>query len=249
MSGTPTPEGEKKDPNKMEVEVKVNRNEEIEDLKKRLESERKAKEEAEKKAKELEEAKGTIEEEKEDLKAKLETIAEAEFNKRKAALVEKVKSAIPDPTRAKEVEDSIQTPEDLKRVEFMLTQLDTARQAMLAETEKVKKEAESKAKEAEEATKKVADLEKKLETTPAPSGTAPLNPSTGGETPKKGYESYMAMIKDLRAREAAGDPEAKAALDAMFRKWVEMVKKDFNASIRATIPKERKTFKEELENK
>lgn len=78
--------------------------------------------------------------------------------------------------------------------------------------------------------------EKKMLAEGAPSGVAPPNPTIGGEIIRNNtsnliyreYVDYREMLKDLRAREANGDPEAKKILDALFRKHIAEHKKDRN---------------------
>jgi len=164
----------------------------------------------------------------EELEEKLSLIAQKEFEKKRAVVLEKAKTLLgTDESRLKEVESKTATPEDLKATEYMLEVL-----------EKTVKQGEESYKKllADEKKKMEEELAKKAGT---PAGVAPLNTPqvTGQSTPtgKTGYDSYEAMIKDLRIREKSSDPqvaaEAKTILDEFFRKWATAVKKQYQGRL------------------
>lgn len=187
---------------------------------------------AEEEAKKAEEEKKTAEEalektklESEDYKSKLEIVAQREFEKKRNEVLTKAKEVIKDEKRLKMIEDELTDPEKVKATEFMLATLDEtlkkgAEEARIAEETKIKAEAD----------KKLADEEAKKK---APSGSVPLSPAQVGGTPpsEEGYDTYVAMIQDLRRKVRSGTPEeaaeAEEVLNELFKKWVNAVKKKY----------------------
>lgn len=245
-------ENKKKEENRKEesggetkIRLELDRSKEIDDLQaqlKKIEEEaRKAKADAERLAKEkeaVEQEKTNLTSEKEDLSEKLKTIAEKEFNAKKAALMEKVKGVFPnadDEKRIKEIETKLNDPEhgpqNLKETEYMIGVLDEALKKGKAQSEAEKKAAED-AKKAEEDKKKLGAGQK------APEGgsTAVLGEEqkTGGTAGKKeevGFDTYEAMIRELRSRardprDPARQAEAQALLDELWKKLAMQIKKD-----------------------
>ncbi len=224
---------------KEKLTIELDRSKEIEDLQKQLkdiETEAKAKKaEAEKLAKEkadLETEKNNLTTEKEHLEGTLKTIAEKEFNAKRDALMTRVKTVFGKPEdekRVKEIQDKLNDPEkgpeNLKQTEYMIGVLDEAMQ-------RGKKEAED-AKKLEEDKKKAATGD--VKSAPRGGDTAQLSQEqlTGGKKEGEvGYESYEAMIRDLRARardtrDPAKQAEAEAILRELWKKWSLQVKKDF----------------------
>lgn len=157
--------------------------------------------------------------ESDDYKSKLEIIAQKEFDKRKAALLEKAKTAIKDEGRLKQIETDLTDPDKLKASEFMI---DT-----LIET----------LKKGEEETRIAEEERKKAENkgTNAPAGTVLLTPAQTGQSVDgegEGYDTYVAMVQDLRRKERFGTPEeqaeAKITLDELFKKWCGAVKRKYD---------------------
>ena len=196
---------------------------------KRLEAEKKAAEDAKKLA---EDAKIKAEAEAEaakkeagENKEKLDLIAQKEFEKKRAAILEKTKALIQDPERIKEIEGKLSDPEQLMATEYMMD--------ILEKQIKTTEDAHKKAIEDEQ--KKSKDLEAKLAqggSGQAAGGSAPLNPAqTGTGGSPTGYSSYEAMIADLRKKEHSPNPEvaalAKATLTEMMRKWAMAVKAEY----------------------
>jgi len=195
---------------------------------KRLEKEKqdaldaKAKAEAETKVK-TDEAEAAKKESAEN-KEKLDLIAQKEFEKKRAAILEKTKTLIQDPERIKEIEQKLTDPEQLMATEYMMKLLED----QMKLTDDVHKKA------IDEEQKKSKDLEAKLAGSggSAAGGTAPLGgPQQVGGTPTTGYSSYEAMITDLRKKEHSSNPEvaalAKSALTEMMRKWAMAVKAQY----------------------
>lgn len=203
--------------------------------------------EAEEKLTKATEAKTTTEEQLEDLKAKLELISEREYAKKKEALMEKVKGVIKDEEQIKMVEEQLEDPEKIegtmKWVDVLEKNLSSSKEAIVAELVKKGKEFEiefdeEKIKDDPKALKKLEDAvaeaeEKKRKEEQAAktgtgegagaAGTAGL--TTGQKTGKSetAYETYGAMIRDLRRRERAGDEEATRILNEFFLKWAKNV--------------------------
>jgi hypothetical protein len=186
---------------------------------KKAEEEKKAAEEAKKAA---EEALEKTKIESDDYKGKLELVAAKEFEKKRNEVLAEAKKVIKDENRMKEIEAGLTDPEKLKATEFMIKTLDEtlkkgAEEARIAEEEKKKVEAE-RIKAEEEAKKK------------APSGSVPLNSAQTGQTHEgdEGYDSYVAMIQDLRRKVRTGTPEESAEADAilneLFKRWIQQVK-------------------------
>jgi prefoldin subunit 5 len=219
----------------MNVNVTVDRSAEIEALQKELkkieEEARGHKTQAEKLAAEksaLEQEKGNLTSEKEQLEGTLATIAEKEFKAKREALMSRVTKAFnPDDKRFKDIESRLNDPQNgpqnLKEVEYTMNILEEA-------MDKGKKELEALQKREEE-------KQKAGTPPPAPQGgtTATLNDQqvTGGKKPdEEGYDSYEAMITDLvvRARDnkdPAKQAEAQAVLGELWKKWAIQVHKDF----------------------
>lgn len=158
--------------------------------------------------------------ESDDYKSKLELIAQKEFEKKRTAIIEKAKVTIKDEARIKAIEAELTDPEKLKATEFMI---DTLNETL--------KKGEEEAKAAEDARKKAEEDKKKAGS--APAGSIPLTPAQTGQGAgdEDGYDSYMAMIQDLRRKEKNGTPEeqaeAKVILDELFKKWAGTVRKRF----------------------
>jgi len=226
------------------VRVVVDRSAEIEALQeqlKKITAEKDAKVlEAEKLAKEktdLEGTKGNLQTEKEDLEAKLKTIAEKEFNAKKTAVLERVKGVFKDPAdeaRIKEIEsrlnDPEKGPENLKQTEYMMGVLEDSLRKGADEQLK----AEKLKKEKEDAAKAATGGKAPEGGETAPLGQAQQTGATVGnaKTGEPSFDSYEAMIRDLRAR--ARDPkdpvkqaEAEAILKELWKKWAKQVKTDF----------------------
>lgn len=208
------------------LKIEVDRTAEIEEKEKELQ---RLKAEAEALRKELETTKKEKEEkeiEAEDLKSKLDIIAQKEFDIKKAELVNKVKDVLP-PEKVKEIESSIQTPEQLMTIEKIVVELASARKAW---EEAKQKELEEKKKAEAEKSKEKEEAEAEVAPSP-PTGVAPLNKTVAGESPTKprSYETYEAMVNDLFRRERSGDKEAKQILNEFFAKWVKSLKTDINA--------------------
>ncbi len=229
----------KEENRKERITLEVDRSKEIEDLQKQLkdiEAEAKSKKaEAEKLSKEkadLETEKNNLTTEKEHLEGTLKTIAEKEFNAKRDALMTKVKTVFgrpEDEKRIKEIEEKLNDPEkgpeNLKQTEYMIGVLDEALQKGKKEAEDAKKLEDDKKKAAQTGDKKAA---------PRGGDTAQLSQEqiTGGKKDEVGYESYEAMIRDLRARardprDPAKQAEAEAILKELWKKWSLQVKKDF----------------------
>lgn len=158
--------------------------------------------------------------ESEDYKSKLELIASKEFEKKKTALLDKAKLTIKDEAKIKAIEAELTDPEKLKATEFMI---DTLNETL--------KKGEEEAKAAEDAKKKAEEEKKKKGS--APAGNVPLTPAQEGQggDGEEGYDTYMALIQDLRRKEKNGTPEeqaeAKVILDELFKKWAGTVRKRF----------------------
>jgi hypothetical protein len=236
-------DGKPEESKESKIKVTVDRSPEIDSLNAELAKIRKEAEiktaEAEKLSKEksdLEALKGNLQTEKEDLEAKLKTIAEKEFNAQRDAVLSRVKTVFKDPAdeaRVKEIEARLNDPEkgpdNLKQTIYMMGVLEDS----------IKKANAEKEKEAQ------AEIERKKA---SQGGTLPPAP-TGGDTahltPQQisgainnpvdaGYDSYEAMIRDLRNRARNGKTpadkaEAEAILKQLWVKWGKQVKKDFES--------------------
>jgi hypothetical protein len=223
--------------------IEVDRSSEIAKLQeelKRIEAEaKKAKEEAEHLAKEkeaIEQEKANLLSEKEELQGALTTIAEKEYNAKKEAIMKRVKGVFSeDDKRLKDIEEKLNDPEkgpeNIKEVEFMVGVLEDAMKKGKEEIEKLKKAEEEKAKQ-------------QLATSPPPAPvggtTAMLNEKqlTGGKKEEEGYESYEAMIRDLRAKARdTSNPEkqaeAEAILKELFKKWAITLRDDLRKKTNA----------------
>lgn len=231
-----TEDNKNKEQNKdMNVNVTVDRSAEIEALQKELkkieEESRGHKSQAEKLAAEkiaLEQEKGNIISEKEQLEGTLHTIAEKEFKAKREALMSRVtKTFNQDDKRFMDIkarlEDQEKGPQNLKEIEYTMTILEEAMEKGKAEMEAMRKKEEDKVKAGTPP--------------PAPTGgtTATLSQEqiTGSSKPaEKGYDSYEAMITDLVVRAKDNkDPtkqaEAQAVLGELWKKWAIQVHKDF----------------------
>jgi hypothetical protein len=220
--------GQGQQPQVVKVQVSSEEMKTLLETQKRLEAEKKAAEEAKAKAeadakKSAEEAEAAKKEAAEN-KEKLDLIAQKEFEKKRAAILEKTKTLIQDPERIKEIESKLTDPEQLMATEYMMNILE---QQIKATDDAHKKAIEEEQKKLKEAQEKLAQGGAGQ----ASGGTAPLagqQPVGGqGGTPV-GYSSYEAMIKDLREKEHSPNPEiaamAKATLTEMMRKWAMAVK-------------------------
>lgn len=247
MSEKPT------DPKPTEVHVTVD-SEQMKTLietQKRLESEKKALEEGKKVAEDAKvkaetDAKKSAEEaaaakkEAGENKEKLDLIAQKEFEKKRAAIIEKTKTLIQDPERIKEIESKLTDPEQLMATEYMMK--------ILEDQINVTNDAHKKALDDEQ--KKLKDAQDKLAKGGAgsgvPAGTVPLSSQTPAEGGTGGYSSYEAMIADLRKKEHSPNPEvaalAKSTLTELMRKWAMAVKqeykemRDFKAEPKEQLP-------------
>jgi hypothetical protein len=242
MSEETNPKPKEDKPKEMIVTVDSKEMERL--TKEKLELEAKAKELEEKLKttgegkKELEDELARVKEEVEDYRNKFEIIAEQELAKKKTALIEKAKAMNLGDERIKELESKITDLETLKLHQYTVDVLEDA----------MKKGEEAHKKLLEEEKKKHEEELAKIKTTgPAPAGQAPL----AGQSAPKGYkqqqfDSFEAMIKDLREREKSADievaAEAKAILDEFFRKWASAVKKQAGRVI--VEPKEQPSIKE-----
>jgi hypothetical protein len=229
-------EGEGQQSQGREVTIKVDRTEEMKDLQtqiEKIEAEARKKDE-EKKALETElakekEEKKTVSEEKDSLKSQLETIAEKEWAKKKTEVKDRTVKLFPnDENRVKDImsklEDPEKGPENLGMTEYMLNTIEDAINKG--------KEEERKVKEAEVLKAKV-EAEAKAKGTPPASGPALTGAQTGDNKEQVGYESEVAMIRDLRRK--ARDPtdpvkqaEAEAILNELFLKWAKATKSDYD---------------------
>lgn len=172
----------------------------------------------------LEEKSGLTQGELDKYKGQLELIAQKEFEKKRGIILGKAKELIKDEERLGIITEKLKTPEDLQATEFMLETLATA----LTKG----KDAQDKLDKADLEKQKL-DAEKKV--TPAgPAGSVPLTPAQveGGTGDDEGYESYEAMIRDLRRQEHSDNPKvaakAKVILNQLFRKWVNSVKNEYD---------------------
>ena len=243
MSEEQTPKPKEEKAQKLEVTID---NKEMERLtKEKLELETKAKDlETQLKTagegkKEIEEELARVKEEVEDYRSKFEVIAEQEFAKKKSALLEKAKAMNIGEERIKELEAKIT---DLPSLQLHQYTVDVLQDAITKGEEAHKKLLEEEKRKHEE------ELAKAKSAGPAPAGSAPL----AGQTAPKGYkqqqfDSFEAMIKDLREREKSSEPEvaaeAKAILDEFFRKWATAVKKNMGRNV-VTEPEEQPSIKE-----
>lgn len=231
-------------------EVQVDPEGDITKLQKQLEkvtkeaAEAKEKLEAElAKTKTLTEEKGTLTEDKGDLEAKLKLVAEKEYKKKCEIMIAKGREIFKDPKTGEVDEEKIKDmetkfadpekgPENLKMEEYMIGHLT---KMLKKGAEEAKTEKEKKAKEAGE--KKKATEKAGSEAGAKATGQAKLTgeeatgEGQGGETPES-YDSYVAMVQDLRRR--ARDPsdpekqaEATAQLKELWLKWAKMTKADY----------------------
>jgi len=224
-----------KDKTGITATVVVQGKEEIEELNKKLKKALEEKGIAEdtlkdltKKADELTNKQQITEEEKEDLKAKLETIATKAFEKAKTDFIAQAKGLVPD-DQIKEMESSITSPEKLEQSRFMLQYMQNLK--------KQYDDAQAAAKKADD--EKKAAEQKSKELKGSPSGAAGKTPLSGEEQGQTGgevrqYDTYQAMIDDLRVREKSKDPkvaeEAHKILNEFFGKWVVEIKRDSSKS-------------------
>jgi len=197
--------------------------------------------------KKLEDEKKAIEEKNEDYFAKLEQISEQEYIKKSEAIIKKAEALFKDPKTGKadeekikdiktKLEDPEKGPENLKMTEYMLNHLEEMLQKGSEQAQKAEKENKDK-KDAENKAGKEggsdATGQAKLTGQEAAGGTI------GGEAPEE-WDSYVAMISDLRKR--ARDPkdpekqaEAQAQLNELWKRWAELVKADYT---QASLKKE-----------
>jgi hypothetical protein len=223
---TPQPQSKDGEQGKKPVEIKVSvDSEQMNIMMEQLKRAEKAKEEAEKtvakntdELRAKEDAIKKLTEESDDYKEKLKLISEKELAKKKAAIVERAKALIQDDARVKELEATLQDPEKVKATEYMLGVLE---ETMKKGEERNKALLDAEKKKAEEAAKSGQ---------PAPAGSAPLNAAQMGQS-ASGFDSYEAMIHDLRIKEKSKDPivaaEAKTILDEFFKRWAFAVKKEY----------------------
>jgi hypothetical protein len=234
------PQGNQGEKKPQEIKVTVD----AEQLKMAIEAQKRAEDERKKLQDQLDalEAKRKLEAEElvkikekaEEDREKLELITQADFEKKRNTLLEKAKALIQDPERVKDIEKKLSNPDltpeqavdQLQATEYMISVLDDA----------MKKGEEAHKKLLDEEKKKADDLEKKLKEgggAGQPAGSAPLSTGqiTGGTPQVGGYDSYEAMIRDLRKKEHSPNPEvaamAKNALTELFRKWAMSVKKEY----------------------
>jgi len=195
------------------------------------------------KTKTLGEEKTALTDDKGDLEAKLKLIAEKEYKAKCEIMIAKAKELFKDPktgevddARIKEMQtkfdDPEKGPENLKMEEYMIGHLED----MLKKgAEQAKAEDEKTAKEKGE--KATATAKAGTEAGSTATGQAKLGGEVatgegqGGESPET-FDSYVAMVQDLRKR--ARDPsdpekqaEAQAQLSELWKKWAKMVKADY----------------------
>ena len=236
--------GQGQKPTEVHVSVDSEQMKTLLDTQKRLEKEKqdaldaKAKAEADTK-KAVDEA-DVAKKEAAENKEKLDLIAQKEFEKKRAALLEKTKTLIQDPERIKEITEKLSDPEQLMATEYLINILET----------QIKTTEDAHKKAIEDEQKKSKDLESKLAqggSGQAAGGTAPLNPAqTGQGGSPTGYSSYEAMIADLRKKEHSPNPEiaalAKSTLTEMMRKWAMSVKlqykemREFESAPKTQLP-------------
>jgi len=217
----------------------------MEDIIKRLKEEEQKRKEAEEKLSQLSaketELKQKLEEEvskREDFETKLKLIAEKKFAEKKGIIEKRAKELIKDEERVKMILEKLEKPEDLKATEFLLDTLESS----LKIGEKQAKEQEEK----EEKEKKEKELAEKNADPQGSSGTAPLTGQSKveGASTEGGYDSYVAMIKDLRRKEKSSNPEeaaeAKAIINEFFKKWARAVKKKYEGQGRGIYMEEEK---------
>lgn len=227
---------ESKNPQEIKVTVSSDEMKTLIETQKRLEQEKK---DLLEKARLAEEAKATAEanakksaedaekarKEAGENKERLDLIAQKEFEKKRAAIIEKTKTLIQDPERIKEIESKLTDPEQVMATEYMMKILED----QIKLTDDVHKKAlEEEQKKVKEAQEKLAKGGKPEVTIPA--GTVPLSSQTPANA-DGGYGSYEAMIADLRKKEHSANPEvaalAKATLTEMMRKWAMAVKNEY----------------------
>jgi hypothetical protein len=260
---------------KQRIEVSVE-SKSTEELLARLKTEEDARKKAEKDRDDALAAKKTADDaaevsktEAESHRQKLQMIAEREFAKKKTTITDKAKALIKDPNRLNLVLGKMESPEDLQATEFMLDTLQNAVETGRAETETIIKNSKADlvksfpaSKDAIEGAKTMEDLErvrnqlvvsgKGTGTGTGAAGTVPLsNQQAQGSQKSGGYDSYEAMIRDLRRRERSSNPEeaaeAKAVLDELFKKWTVAVKKEYEGKSTSGInvePAKQQTIKE-----
>lgn len=230
----------------LEVNVQVSGKEEIDELKKKLEKALEDKKSSEatltdltKKVSTLTEQKQISEEEKDDLKAKLETIAEKAFKKAKDDFIGQAKDYMTE-EQVKDIESEIDTPEKLENSRFLLGKMKEMKETWKKQEEELKKQAGLKDQE-----KKIKEQEKGTPTGGGAAGKAQLtntpDEDLGGV---KEYDTYKAMIDDLRVREKSKDPkvseEAHTILNSLFQKWVVEIRKDHAKSRFGSIGEDEK---------
>lgn len=162
----------------------------------------------------------------EDAKGKLQIVAEKELEKKRNLITENAKRLLGDDERVKEIVEKLKDPVNVQAIEYTLKVLDdTLRKG--EEQRKVQMEIEQK-KKVETAAVEAAAIKTGL---PPPAGTAPLNQAQMGASKGAGFDSYEAMVMDLRKKEASADPqvaaEAKVILNEFFRKWSSAVKGEY----------------------
>jgi len=148
-------------------------------------------------------------EERTKLQKTIDDQKKTEFEKRKSAFTDKAKGVV-SPDKMKNMEDGIQTIEQLNMAELMFAEIEENRKAFLQqEDERKKKEEEDKQKG-----KKPA------------SGNIPFNPpaSNTQNQGKQGYDDWAEAMNDLRIKEAKGDPDAKAKMDGLFGLYLQELK-------------------------
>jgi len=262
-AGTPAASPAAQPPVETHVKIDV-KNETLEQVLKRLTEEESKRKEAEKKLTTATAAKTKAEKdleekttESEGYKSKLTLIAEKKFEEKKTAIEKRAKEIIKDEERLKAVLGKFDDPEkpmkerirQLQATEFMLETLagalETGQAAVDKAIEKSKTELLEKypdAKDKIEAAKDMTELDALTkELTPSTEGkggkgTVSLaSQNAGGAEKEGGYESYEAMVRDLRRREHSDNPEeaaeAKEILDTMFKKWAVAVKKNYEGKL------------------
>lgn len=190
---TPPPSGDGSKPTTISVTATVEGKEKIEQLQTELSALKTEKTALQTKYDQAIADKTATEEAKADLEAQLAELSRQELEKEKEKLVAVMKEAkVPD-EKIKFVQDKIQTPADLERVNTIVTDLvGMIKAAQTPETPETP-------------------------TPPAkPTGRATLPPTP---TTPVGFENAKAMVDDLYDRAAKGDKEAERQLKKLWEQW------------------------------
>jgi len=186
----------------------------------------------------------------EDYENKLKLVGEKKMAEEKKIIMDKAKEVIKDPEKLKAIEEGIKDPESLKATKEMVQTFSD----ILAQGEVEHKKLMDKEKD---------EFDKKLAAQTGGKGNVGLRPEDlakekqGGSTDdgKVGYESHAAMIRDLRKKSHSDNPEeaafAKSALEDLFKKWADAVKKNYEGKAQGGLgeigprnPKEQPSLKD-----